>query len=128
WKLQKVDLKVPIEPTGGALTRLERQGLDRLGRALRGFRIGLALAGGGAKGMAHFGVLRVLEQAGLSFDVMSGTSVGAMVGILYSGGMPPEQGVENFLRDLKPPRLIRCLPKWPNWYLVAQYRRRAWDG
>ena len=59
---------------------------------------------------------------------MSGTSVGAMVGILYSSGMSPEQGVENFLRDLKPPRLIRSLPKWPNWYLVAQYRRRAWDG
>jgi predicted acylesterase/phospholipase RssA len=32
------------------------------------------------------------------------------------------------LRDLRPPRLIRSLPNWPNWYLVAQYRRRAWDG
>jgi predicted acylesterase/phospholipase RssA len=78
--------------------------------------------------MAHLGVLRALEQAGLSFDVMSGTSAGAMAGILYSSGMSPEQGVECFLRDLKPPRLIRSLPKWPNWYLVAQYRRRAWDG
>ena len=128
WKLQKADLKVPIEPKGSGSTRLERQGLDRLVRALRGFRIGLALAGGGAKGMAHFGVLRVLEQAGLSFDVMSGTSVGAMVGILNSSGMSPEAGVECFLRDLKPPRLMRYLPNWPNWYLVAQYRRRAWDG
>ena len=128
WKLKKADLKVPIESKSSTLTRLERQGLDRLVRALRGYSIGLALAGGGAKGMAHLGVLRALEQAGLSFDVMSGTSAGAMVGILYSSGMSPEQGVENFLRDLKPPRLIRSLPKWPNWYLVAQYRRRAWDG
>src|SRR4051812_49819105 len=78
--------------------------------------------------MAHLGVLRALEQAGLSFDVMSGTSAGAMVGILYSAGMSPEQLIENFLRDLKPSRLIRSLPRWPNWYLVAQYRRRAWDG
>ena len=59
---------------------------------------------------------------------MSGTSVGAMVGILYSAGMSPEQAIENFLHDLKPSRLFRFLPKWPNWYLVAQYRRRAWDG
>jgi predicted acylesterase/phospholipase RssA len=51
-----------------------------------------------------------------------------MVGILYSSGMAPEQAIENFLRDLKPSRLIRSLPNWPNWYLVAQYRRRAWDG
>ena len=128
WKLKKADLKVPIESKSSTLTRLERQGLDRLVRALRGYSIGLALAGGGAKGMAHLGVLRALEQAGLSFDVMSGTSAGAMVGILYSSGMSPEQAIENFLRDLKPSRLIRSLPKWPNWYLVAQYRRRAWDG
>jgi NTE family protein len=128
WERKKADLKVPIEAKSGTLTRLERQGLDRLVRALRGYSVGLALAGGGAKGMAHLGVLRAFEQAGLSFDVMSGTSAGAMVGILYAGGMSPDEGVKNFLRDLKPSRLIRSLPKWPNWYLVAQYRRRAWDG
>jgi predicted acylesterase/phospholipase RssA len=118
---------VPIDAESGTTTRLERQGLDRLVRALRGYAIGLALAGGGAKGMAHWGVLRALEQAGMSFDVMSGTSAGAMVGILYSGGMSPEEGIEHFVRDLTPSRLIRSLPKWPNWYLVLQYRRRAWE-
>jgi predicted acylesterase/phospholipase RssA/CRP-like cAMP-binding protein len=127
WERKKADLKVPVVSESGTITRLERQGLDRLVRALRGYSIGLALAGGGAKGMAHWGVLRALEQAGLSFDVMSGTSAGAMVGILYSAGMSPEEGVENFLRDLRPSRQFRSLPKWPNWYLVAQYRRRAWD-
>ena len=66
--------KSAVESTGGELTRQERQGLDRLVRALRGISVGLALAGGGAKGMAHFGVLHALEEAGLSFDVMSGTS------------------------------------------------------
>ena len=127
WEHKKTNLKVPVETQGGELTRLERQGLDRLVRALRGFSIGLALAGGGAKGMAHLGVLRALEQPGLSFDVMSGTSAGAMVGILFSAGMSPKLEVESFLRDLKPPLWIRVLPKWHNWYLVAQYRRRAWE-
>jgi predicted acylesterase/phospholipase RssA len=128
WERQKADLKVLIEAKSGTLTRLERQGLDRLVRALRGYSVGLALAGGGAKGMAHLGVLRAFEQEGLSFDAMSGTSAGAMVGILYASGMSPEEGVENFLRDLKPSRLFKSLPKWPNWYLVTQYRRRAWDA
>jgi predicted acylesterase/phospholipase RssA/CRP-like cAMP-binding protein len=124
----KPDLKVPIESGGGVPTRLERQGLDRLVRAVRGYSIGLALAGGGAKGMAHLGVLHELEQAGVSFDVMSGTSAGAMAGILYASGMSPESAIENFQRDLTPSRLFRYLPKWPNWYLMSQYRRRAWDA
>ena len=62
WEFKKADVKVAVESTGGALTRLERQGLDRLVRALRGISVGLALAGGGAKGMAHFGVLHALER------------------------------------------------------------------
>ncbi len=128
WEFKKADVKIPVESTGGALTRKERQGLDRLVRALRGISVGLALAGGGAKGMAHFGVLQALEEEGLSFDVMSGTSAGAMAGILYASGMSPEKAIKNFQHDLTPTRLFRFLPKWPNWYLVSQYRRRAWDG
>jgi NTE family protein len=127
-EFKKADVKVRVESTGGALTRQERQGLDRLVRALRGISLGIALAGGGAKGMAHFGVLKALEEEGLSFDVMSGTSAGAMAGILYASGMPPEKAIKHFQHDLTPPRAFRSLPKWPNWYLVSQYRRRAWDG
>jgi NTE family protein len=127
-EFKKADVKVAVESSGGALTRQERQGLDRLVRALRGISVGLALAGGGAKGMAHFGVLRALEEEGLSFDVMSGTSAGAMAGILYASGMSPKKAIEQFQHDLTPARLFRSLPKWPNWYLVSQYRRRAWDG
>jgi predicted acylesterase/phospholipase RssA len=127
WKPKKADLRVPMDSKTGAISRLESQGLDRLVRTLRGYTLGLALAGGGAKGMAHLGVLRALDQAGLSFDVMSGTSAGAMVGILYSAGMTPDTAIVDFPRDLKPPRAMRSLPKWPNWYLVTQYRRHAWD-
>lgn len=128
WELKKTDIKVPVESTGGSLTRLESQGLDRLVRSLRGISVGIALAGGGAKGMAHLGVLRALEAAGLSFDTMSGTSAGALVGIPYASGIAPELAIESFQRDLTPSRLFQMLPKWPNWYLFSQYRRRAWDG
>lgn len=128
WDLKKPDLKAPVESTGNRLTRLESQGLDRLVRALRGFSVGIALAGGGAKGMAHFGVLHALEEAGISFDAMSGTSAGAMAGILYAAGMSPESAVEGFQSDLNPSRLFRMIPKWPNWYLLTQFRRRAWES
>ena len=78
------------------LSRIEKQGLDRLIRAMKGYRLGIALAGGGAKGMAHLGVLRALDDAGISFDVMSGTSAGAMAGIIYASGVEPLQAAEHF--------------------------------
>ena len=51
-----------------------------------GPRIGLALSGGGARGLAHVGVLRALERAGVPIDVISGTSMGSLVGGLYASG------------------------------------------
>lgn len=52
--------------------------------------IGLALSGGSAKGFAHIGVLRVLERAGLPIDAIAGTSMGGLVGGLYSIGYTPD--------------------------------------
>ena len=49
-------------------------------------RVGLALSGGGAKGFAHIGVLKVLESAGVPIDCISGTSMGSIVGALYAIG------------------------------------------
>ena len=49
-------------------------------------RIGLVLGGGGARGAAHVGVLKVLEQEGIAIDLIVGTSMGAIVGALYSAG------------------------------------------
>ncbi|HET6370683.1 MAG TPA: patatin-like phospholipase family protein [Nitrospiria bacterium] len=48
------------------------------------FKVSLALGGGGARGLAHLGVLKVLEEAGISFDLMAGTSFGAIVGAMYA--------------------------------------------
>jgi NTE family protein len=49
-------------------------------------KIGLSLAGGGAKGFAHVGVLKILDSLGVKVDYISGTSMGAIVGGLYASG------------------------------------------
>ena len=49
-------------------------------------KIGLVLSGGGAKGMAHIGALKVIEEAGVKIDFIGGTSMGAIVGGLYASG------------------------------------------
>ncbi|MEN8186732.1 MAG: patatin-like phospholipase family protein [Bacteroidota bacterium] len=50
------------------------------------FKVGLVLSGGGAKGFAHVGVLKVLERAGVRVDYIGGTSMGSIVGGLYASG------------------------------------------
>lgn len=54
-------------------------------------KIGLVLSGGGAKGFAHIGVLKVLEKAGVKIDYITGTSMGAVVGGLYASGYSATQ-------------------------------------
>src|SRR5260370_39330374 len=51
-------------------------------------RVGLALAGGFARGIAHVGVLRALTKAGIPIDCVAGTSVGALIGACYCAGVP----------------------------------------
>lgn len=54
-------------------------------------KVGLVLSGGGAKGFAHVGVLKVLEKAGVRIDYIAGTSMGAIVGGLYAAGYNADQ-------------------------------------
>jgi NTE family protein len=54
-------------------------------------RIGLALGGGGARGLAHIGVLRLLEKEGIPIDLIVGTSMGALVGGAYASGITPDE-------------------------------------
>lgn len=56
--------------------------------------IGLVLSGGGARGVAHIGVIQVLEEAGVKFSHISGTSAGAIVGALYAHGYSPKEMLE----------------------------------
>ena len=53
-------------------------------------RVGLVLAGGGAKGAAHIGVIRVLEELHVPVDCVVGTSMGALVGAVYASGVAPK--------------------------------------
>ncbi|MCB1630426.1 MAG: patatin-like phospholipase family protein [Pseudomonadales bacterium] len=50
-------------------------------------RVGLVLAGGGARGLAHIGVIRFLEEHGIQVDAIAGTSMGAIVGAMYASGL-----------------------------------------
>lgn len=54
-------------------------------------KVGVVLSGGGAKGLAHIGALKVLEEAGVKIDYIAGTSMGAIVGALYSAGYTSTQ-------------------------------------
>ena len=60
--------------------------LRRLAREIGRCRIGLALSSGGAKGLAHVGVLQVLEENGVEVDVVAGTSMGSYIGALWAFG------------------------------------------
>jgi NTE family protein len=57
-------------------------------------RVGVVLSGGGAKGVAHIGVLKALEEAGVRIDFITGTSMGALVGGLYAIGYTSDQLIE----------------------------------
>ncbi|MDO8656811.1 MAG: patatin-like phospholipase family protein, partial [Nanoarchaeota archaeon] len=56
----------------------------------RNLKLGLALGAGGARGLAHIGVLKVLHEAGIRPDFLAGTSMGAVIGALYAAGKSPE--------------------------------------
>ena len=73
-------------------------------------RVGLALGGGVVRGLAHVGVLSVLEEAGISIDFISGTSAGAIVAGCYGAGMSAQQ-LRQYAWKFTWWRLLR--PVWP---------------
>ena len=108
-----------LKPNQG---KLLQQGVERIVHHLRGVRIGLALGGGAARGMAHLGVLKSLEQHGIYVDMLAGTSAGAMVGAIYAAGFDPGFATGCFKDDLRPPWFFRRLPGGGYWYLLYKYR------
>lgn len=54
-------------------------------------KVGVVLSGGGAKGYAHVGALKVIEEAGIKIDYIGGTSMGAIIGGLYAAGYTPDE-------------------------------------
>jgi len=63
-------------------------------KGLKSPKIGLALGSGGARGMAHVGVIKVLEEEGIIVDYIAGSSMGSLVGALYASGIGPEMLVK----------------------------------
>ena len=57
-------------------------------------RVGLALSGGGARGLAHIGVLQVLAEAGIAVDCITGTSMGGVIATGYAAGVSPDEMAE----------------------------------
>ena len=70
-------------------------------------KIGIALSGGGARGVAHLGVLKALEEKGVVISAVSGTSAGSIVGAMYAYGYSPDEIFDilmktSFLRKMRP--------------------------
>ena len=62
-------------------------------------KVGVVLSGGGAKGLAHIGALKIIEEAGIRIDYIAGTSMGAIVGALYSSGYSATQ-LDSIFHDI----------------------------
>ncbi len=103
-----VDAEVPAGVTlnGVPVIRTVRSDEPRdarwVGRHLARTKIGLALGAGGAKGYAHVGALKVLEDAGYEIDYVSGSSIGAVVGVCLGLGMRSEEIKQTMLRLFTP--------------------------
>src|SRR5579863_4499241 len=74
-------------------------------------RVGLALAGGFARGIAHIGVIRALKNAGVPIDVVAGTSVGALIGACYCAGVPLDE-MQRIACDTTFADFGRWTPSW----------------
>jgi NTE family protein len=61
------------------------------GKGTRVPQFGIALGGGGVRGLAHIGVLKVFEQNGLVPDCLAGASMGGLIAALYAAGLAPAQ-------------------------------------
>jgi NTE family protein len=83
---------------------------DKPAEAPKRARIGLALGGGGARGMAHIGVIRALEQLHVPVDYVVGTSMGSIVGGLYACGYTPDE-MEKLIKSIHWDTLFQDAPE-----------------
>ena len=85
---------------------------------MRRRKVGLALGGGAARGLAHIGVLIVLEKEGIPVDMIAGTSIGAVIGVLYAQGKSATE-IKNIALDLVQDRLTHFVdPSLPRSGLI----------
>jgi NTE family protein len=75
-------------------------------------KIGLALGGGGARGLAHLGVLRELEKAKIPIDLLTGTSMGALVAAVYAQNPTSSAAINRFRNFLESPEFKKTNPEF----------------
>ena len=86
--------------------------------------VGLVLAGGGARGLAHLGVIKYMEELGIPVDVITGTSMGGLVGGLYALGYKHDQ-LDSLVRDIQWPVMMSDnIPNDFVSYKIRKYRER----
>jgi NTE family protein len=83
------------------------------------YGLGIVLSGGGARGVAHAGVLQALGEHGIEPDCIAGSSAGALVGALYAAGYGGEAMLEFFVKN-SPFRLSRLAVRKPGWIDTAK--------
>jgi NTE family protein len=103
----------PIAPASGFAEAIEapafNRDIRRLAREIGHCRIGLALSAGGAKGLAHIGVIQVLEENGIEVDVIAGSSMGAYVASVWAKGCDGKL-MEKLAREVE--------GRWGRWKLI----------
>lgn len=95
-------------------------------------RVGLALGGGGSRGSAHVGVLKVLLEENIPIDLIAGTSIGSVVGGFYASGMPIEDIAQvfeknTFTKEFAPMPILRLFLE-PTALTLRMFGYRPYDG
>jgi NTE family protein len=103
----------PVSPASGFALAVDTArfstDIRRLAREIGHCRVGLALSAGGAKGLAHIGVLQVLEENGIEVDVIAGSSMGAYVASVWAMGCDGKE-MERLAREVE--------GRWGRWKLL----------
>lgn len=115
-------LRIQRQQTDGPFGGYRIQDIARLQHLLQGVSIGLVLGGGGARGLAHIGVIEVLEDKGIYFDTIAGTSAGSIVGCGYSASMTTQEILNLMNMEMTPPLWLRKLPSGKRLALFSDFR------
>lgn len=96
---EDVEIEKMEEQIKNLQDKIENTKKLKLAKDNKNLKVALVLSGGGVKGYAHLGVLRVLERENIKIDYITGTSIGALIGTLYSIGYSVDE-IEKFLDDI----------------------------
>ncbi len=88
-------------------------------------RVALALSGGGARGLAQIGVIRALEEAGITIDLVCGVSMGAIIGGLYASGLSPDS-IQSLAHNVRWDELLRNSPPRAQLLLSQKEKEANW--